>query len=109
MYNLVFFPPKGASCFLFYTLGTVRGLFNNFIDWWKFLFFFLNIFIKSTFRDGESAHGILFSVECRLNSVSHKAVMPQLYKLVLRKDWCSLPRFSHIYSIGVSRLKPPAL
>lgn len=33
MYNLVFFPAKGAGCFLFYTRGTVRGLFNNFIDW----------------------------------------------------------------------------
>lgn len=65
--------------------------------------------MKSSFVEGEGAHDVLFSPELWWNSMSHKAVMSQFYKLVLRKDGCSLPHSTHIYSNRVSRLKPLAL
>lgn len=42
--------------------------------------------MKTVFLEGEGAYDILFSSELWLNSMSHKAVMSQFYKLVLRKD-----------------------
>lgn len=62
--------------------------------------------MKTVFLEGEGrTYDILFSSKLLLNSTSHKAVMSQVYKLVLRKDWCSLPHSTHIYSNGVKQVE----